>query len=45
MDIKQQQKQQEKHSQETNFAIVSLDGSFFSYDSLIRRVWIEVKDP
>jgi hypothetical protein len=43
--VDKQQQQQEKHSQETNFAIVSLDGSFFSYDSLIRRVWIEEKDP
>jgi DDE superfamily endonuclease len=27
--------------QETGFAVVSLDESFFFYDSLIRRVWIE----
>jgi hypothetical protein len=33
--------QQEKHSQETSFTIVSLDESFFFYDSLVRRVWIE----
>ena len=33
--------QQEKQSQETSFTIVSLDESFFFYDSLVRRVWIE----
>ena len=33
--------QQEKHSQETSFTIVSLDESFFFYDSLVRRVWID----
>jgi thymidine kinase len=37
----QKQKQQEKQSQETSFTIVSLDESFFFYDSLVRRVWIE----
>jgi hypothetical protein len=34
---KQQQQQQQ---QEDGFAVVSLDESFFFYDSLIRRVWI-----
>ena len=37
MDKKQQQQQQQ---QEDRFAIVSLDESFFFYDSLVRRVWI-----
>ena len=37
----QKQKQQEKQSQETSFTIVSLDESFFFYDSLVRRVWID----
>src|SRR6476659_1678875 len=27
--------------QKTNFTIVSLDESFFFYDSLVRRVWID----
>ena len=39
--VDKQQKQQEKQSQETSFTIVSLDESFFFYDSLVRRVWIE----
>ena len=30
-----------KQLQEEGFAIVSLDESFFFYDSLVRRVWIE----
>ena len=29
--------------QEDRFTIVSLDESFFFYDSLVRRVWIEEK--
>ncbi len=33
MDIQQQQ--------ETGFTIVSVDESFFFYDSLVRRVWVE----
>ena len=37
---KQQQQQQQ---QETEFTVVSLDESFFFYDSLVRRVWIEQK--
>ena len=37
MDVQQQQQQQ----QGTGFAIVSLDESFFFYDSLVRRVWID----
>ena len=38
MADKQQQQKQQK--QET-FTIISLDESFFFYDSLVRRVWIE----
>ena len=34
MDVQQQQ-------QKTKFTIVSLDESFFFYDSLARRVWID----
>ena len=37
MDEKQQQQQQEQES----FTIISIDESFFFYDSLIRRVWID----
>ena len=33
--------QQQKQQQETGFAVVSLDESFFFYDSLVRRVWID----
>ena len=36
MDIKHQERKKE-------FAIVSLDESFFFYDSLVRRVWIDAK--
>jgi transposase len=35
--------QQEQQQQETEFTVVSLDESFFFYDSLVRRVWIEQK--
>jgi len=37
--IQQQQQQQ----QQDGFSIVSVDESFFFYDSLVRRVWIEQK--
>ena len=37
MDVQQKQKQQ----QEDGFSVVSLDESFFFYDSLVRRVWID----
>jgi hypothetical protein len=30
-----------QQQQETEFTIVSLDESFFFYDSLVRRVWID----
>jgi hypothetical protein len=36
VDIKHQERKKE-------FAIVSLDESFFFYDSLVRRVWIDAK--
>ena len=32
-----------KQLQEEGFTIVSLDESFFFYDSLVRRVWIDEK--
>ncbi len=35
MDVPQQQQQQED-----GFAVVSVDESFFFYDYLVRRVWI-----
>ena len=34
-------KQQQQQQQETEFTIVSLDESFFFYDSFVRRVWID----
>src|SRR3954449_6761511 len=37
MDVLQQQQQE----QEDGFSVVSLDESFFFYDSLVRRVWID----
>ena len=36
MDVRQQQQ-----NQETKFTIISLDESFFFYDSLVRRIWID----
>src|SRR3954471_18616228 len=36
MDVQQQQ-------QKDGFSVVSLDESFFFYDSLVRRVWIDEK--
>ncbi len=42
MDRQQQQQQQEK--EKDGFTVVSLDESFFFYDSLIRRVWIQEND-
>ena len=32
-----------KQLQEKGFTLVSLDESFFFYDSLVRRVWIDEK--
>jgi hypothetical protein len=32
---------QQQQEEETGFAVVSLDESFFFYDSLVRRVWID----
>ena len=37
----QQQQQQQQDEEKEGFTIVSLDESFFFYDFLIRRVWIE----
>ncbi len=37
----QQEKEKEKEKEDAGFALISLDESFFFYDSLIRRVWIE----
>jgi len=37
----QQQQQQQQDEEKEGFTIVSLDESFFFYDSLVRRVWIE----
>ena len=34
-------KQQQEQEQDSGFTVVSLDESFFFYDSLVRRVWIE----
>ena len=36
-----QQQQQHKKKEKEGFTIVSLDESFFFYDSLVRRIWIE----
>jgi hypothetical protein len=35
--------QHEKKKKRKNFTIVSQDESFFFYDSLVRRVWIDAK--
>jgi len=36
----QQQQQQQHDEEKEGFTIVSLDESFFVYDTLVRRVWI-----
>ena len=41
MDRQQQQQQQQEKEENAGFTIVSLDESFFFYDSLVRRVWID----
>ena len=38
MDKQQQQKEGEEKE---GFSLVSLDESFFFYDSLVRRVWVD----
>ena len=38
---RQQQQQRQQRQQEDGFTVVSLDESFFFYDSLVRRVWID----
>ena len=40
MDKQQQQKEEEKEG----FSLVSLDESFFFYDSLVRRVWVDKRE-
>ncbi len=35
------QQQQQQQQQEYGFTVVSTDESFFFYDSLVRRVWID----
>ena len=40
MDKQQQQQQQPQEQDAAGFTVVSLDESFFFYDSLVRRVWI-----
>ena len=37
------QQQQQQQQEEIGFAVVSLDETFFFYDSLVRRVWIDEK--
>ena len=39
----QQQQQQQQDKEKKGFTIVSTDESFFFYDSLVRRVWIDKK--
>jgi transposase len=39
--IQQQQQQQQQDEEKDGFSVVSLDESFFFYDSLVRRVWID----
>ena len=33
--------QEQQQKEDSGFTVVSLDESFFFYDSLVRRVWIE----
>ena len=37
----QQQQQQQQNEEKKGFTLVSIDESFFFYDSLVRRVWID----
>ena len=37
---KQEQQQQQEQEQES-FTIISIDESFFFYDSFVRRIWID----
>jgi hypothetical protein len=39
----QKKKKKKKKKQRKDFTIVFLDESFFIYDSLVRRVWIDAK--
>jgi transposase len=43
VDISRSHQHQKKKKRKKNFTIVSLDESFFFYDSLVRRVWIDAK--
>ena len=43
MDITQQQGKKDNREEEDFFTVISLDESFFFYDSLVRRVWIDEK--
>jgi hypothetical protein len=38
-----EKKKKKKKKKRKDFTIVSLDESFFFYDSLVRRVWIDAK--
>jgi hypothetical protein len=38
---KHTQEQEQEQKEDSGFTLVSLDESFFFYDSLVRRVWIE----
>ncbi len=38
---KQRQPQEQQQQEDVGFAVVSLDESFFFYDYLVRRVWID----
>jgi hypothetical protein len=35
----------EQQQEQENFTIISINESFFFYDSLVRRVWIDKKRP
>jgi DDE superfamily endonuclease len=37
----QEQEQEQEQKEDSGFTVVSLDESFFFYDSLVRKVWIE----
>jgi hypothetical protein len=41
VDTSHQHEKKKKKKKRKDFTIVSMDESFFFYDSLVRRVWIE----
>ena len=41
--VDKQQQQQQARTRRLGFTVVSLDESFFFYDSLVRRVWIDTR--